>query len=360
MVQASVISNADASKLASFVQGSQQDSDDDQEPGAPAAAVYESHSGGIVDTLEGLLEKAQEQLDSLRKTETAALHNFELLKQSLEDEIKFATKDLAAAKTGVAAAAEAKTVAEGDLTVTSKDLASDIKELADVHHSCETTAADFEAASKSRGDELKALADAKAVISSTTGSAGALTYGLDQVSFLQEEASEHGVTNFQVVRVLRGLARKQGSTQLAQLANRVASTIRFSARVGQDPFAKVKGLIEDLITSLENAAETDASHKAYCDKETSETVTKKEDKSAEIAKLSTAIDSMSSRIAVLEEEVATLTKELAAIASSKSSYSTWYAEAEATYTTTKADMETGIAGVQTALKILGEYYAKDA
>merc|ERR1719436_539433 len=134
MVQASVITHSDASKLTAFIQGAQQEDEDDaqEESGAPAAAIYESHSAGIVDTLEGLLEKAQEQLDSLRKTETTALHNFELLKQSLEDEIKFATKDLAASKASMAASEEAKSVAEGDLEVTSKDLAEDIKELADV------------------------------------------------------------------------------------------------------------------------------------------------------------------------------------------------------------------------------------
>jgi chromosome segregation ATPase len=359
MVQASVINAADASKLTAFVQqgrAAAEDSDDDaQEPGAPAAAVYESHSGGIIDTLEGLLEKAQEQLDALRKTETTSLHNFEMLRQSLEDEIKFATKDLAAAKTGKAASEEAKSVAEGDLEVTSKDLAADIKELDDTHHSCETTAADFEAAAKSKDEELKAIADAKSVISSTTGGAGTLTYGLDQVSLLQ--IANRDIANFAVVRFVRKLARKQGSTALAQLANRIASTIRFNNRIGQDPFAKVKGLISELIASLEAAAETDASHKAYCDKETSESNVKKEDKSAEIGKLSTAIDQMTSRIAVLEEEVAELTKELADLAASKAAYDTWFKEAEDTYTSTKADMEKGINGIQLALKILGDYYA---
>merc|ERR1719401_1153150 len=184
MVYASVISSADAGKLTALVQGSAQE-EDAQEPGAPAAAVYESHSGGVVDTLEGLLEKAEDQLDKLRKAETTALHNFELLAQSLEDEIKYATKDMGAAKASKAASEEAKSTAEGDLDVTSKDLAADVQELADVHHSCETTAADFEAATKSRGEELKALAAAKKVISETMGGAGALTYGLDQVSFLQ-------------------------------------------------------------------------------------------------------------------------------------------------------------------------------
>merc|ERR1719284_69467 len=100
MVQAAVFSSADASRLTALVQTSQDssDGDSDSDPGAPAAAVYENHSGGIIETLEGLTEKAQAQLDKARKTEQTNIHNFDLLKQSLSDEIKFAEKDMDKAK----------------------------------------------------------------------------------------------------------------------------------------------------------------------------------------------------------------------------------------------------------------------
>merc|ERR1719311_634536 len=101
LVQAGGLNSADGAKLTSLVQSSSQDDDDDA--GAPAAAVYEGHSGGIIETLEGLKEKADSQLDKARKTETANLHNFEMLKQSLEDEIANANSELSAAKAGSAA-----------------------------------------------------------------------------------------------------------------------------------------------------------------------------------------------------------------------------------------------------------------
>ena len=65
-----------------------QNSNDAEDDGAPDASVYENQSGGIVATLEGLLEKAESQMDDARKKETANLNNFDMLKQSLEDEIK--------------------------------------------------------------------------------------------------------------------------------------------------------------------------------------------------------------------------------------------------------------------------------
>ena len=59
---------------------------------APAAAGYESHKGNIVDAQQGLQDKADGQLSDTRKKETTATHNFEMLKQSLEDPVKFASK----------------------------------------------------------------------------------------------------------------------------------------------------------------------------------------------------------------------------------------------------------------------------
>merc|ERR1740121_2633160 len=69
MVQASMIATSDASKLTALLQSSQkaQDADDEEAPGAPAGAVYESQSGNIVDTLQDLAEKAEAQLQTCAK-----------------------------------------------------------------------------------------------------------------------------------------------------------------------------------------------------------------------------------------------------------------------------------------------------
>ena len=40
-------------------------------------------------------------MDVARKTDTADLHNFQMLKQSLVDEIKYAKKELEEAKKGI-------------------------------------------------------------------------------------------------------------------------------------------------------------------------------------------------------------------------------------------------------------------
>merc|ERR1719261_1455567 len=172
LVGGSALSSADASRLTALVQSGSQADDADEDAGAPDPEAYKSHSGDIVATLEGLLEKAKAQLDEARKTETADLHNFELMAQGLKDEIKFGTKELEEAKKALGAASEAKASAEGDLAITSKALAEDVKALADLHQDCMAKAEDFEAETKSRGQELKGIAMAKKIIQESTGGEG--------------------------------------------------------------------------------------------------------------------------------------------------------------------------------------------
>jgi len=355
MVQASALSSADASRLTALVQTQQ--SDDDEETGAPDPAAYKGHSDGIIGTLEGLTEKAETQLDKARKAESTAAQNYEMLKQSLTDEMKFANADMDKAKKGLAESQEKKATAEGDLEVTEKDLAEDIKTKSTLHQDCMSAAEEFELTTKSRGEELAALATAKKVIKESTGGAAGQTY-FNQVSFMQLSSSAD-LANVEAIRFVRDLARKSKSPAMAQLASRMSSAIRLGAAAGEDPFAKVKGLITDMIATLESEAEEDASQKAYCDKEMGETTAKKDDLTAESEKLSTKIAQDKAASAKLKEEVATLQNELAAMAKAKAEADKMRAEEKATYEKNSAEMEQGIKGVKLALKVLKEYYAKD-
>jgi len=348
LVDASSLTSADAKGIAALVQTQQ--SSDDTETGAPDPAVYKGQSGGIIDTLGDLLEKAEGQLAELRNKETAALHEFQMLKQSLDDKIKYETKELAEAKTGIAASNEKKATAEGDLEMTTKNLNEDVAALSDLHHECLSKAQDYEAETKSRGEELTAIATAKKTIQETTGGAADLSYGFTQVSLLQRSQSG----GLKVVRFLRELAQNKHFPALAQLSMRMDAAIRTS----DDPFAKVKGLIQDMIERLEKEAEADATEKAYCDKELAETKAKKDAKTTEIKKLSTKIDQMTSRSAQLKGEVAELEKGLSALAKAQAEMDKMRLEEKEEYTKAKGEMEAGITGVQLALKVLREYYAK--
>jgi len=359
MVQASVLSSADSKRLAALVQSSHESADSEEELGAPDAAVYKGHSDGIIGILDDLLEKAEAQLEKARRAESTSLQNYQMLKQSLTDEVKFANKDMDAAKKGKAASQEGKATAEGDLSVTTKDLNEDTNTLSTLHQDCMTGAEDFQAETKSRGEELKALAGAKKILSEALGGAAAQTYSFVQVDSRSSLSTGADLANFEAVRFIRDLARKQNSVELAQLASRMASAVRFASAGNADPFTKVKSLISDMISKLEADAQGDASHKAYCDKETAEATAKKAEKVALVDKLSTSINSMNAKAAKLKEEVGNLQNQLAQLASSQAEMDKIRGDEKGLYTKNHAEMKQGVAGVQKALSVLRDYYAAE-
>jgi len=366
MLQASAISSDDASRLTALLQSKDSEEDAEEELGAPAAKVYGSHSGSIVDTLQGLLDKANAQLESASKKETNAVHNFGMLKQSLDDEIKFANKDMAEARKNLAQAQGDKAAAQGDLAVTSADFKEDQSDKQNLGQNCMSKSRDYEGETKSRAEEINAIQSALKALQST-GGAGSVTYGLNQVSFLQLSQDTNlklnsgaDLANFEAVRFVRDLARKDQSGALYQLASRMASAMRLSSGTSDDPFAKVKGLIKNMIETLLEDSRADASHKAYCDEQTGETLEKKEVATAQIEKLSTKIDMATTRSAKLKEQVADLQKELAELASSQAEMNKVRTEEKSIYRSNKKDMDDGLEGVKMALNILRDYYAKDA
>jgi len=138
----------------------------------------------------------------------------------------------------------------------------------------------------------------------------------------------------------------------------MASAMRLTSD-SADPFAKVKGLIGDMIEKLESDGQADASHKAYCDKELSYTNGRKSEKENDIAKLTTSIDTQKARSAQLKEEVAALQKELAELAKSQAEWTKFRQEENTAFKSNKADMEQGLEGVKMALKVLRDYYSGD-
>merc|ERR1719156_2957 len=105
-----------------------------------------------------------------------------------------------------------------------------------------------------------------------------------------------------------------------------------------DIFAKVKGLISQMIEKLLKEAEEDATEKAYCDKEMAETEAKQTDKEDTIEKLTTKIDSQTARSGKLKEEVAALQKELSDLAGAQAEMDRVRTEEKAAFDANSAEM----------------------
>jgi len=354
VVDAAAFSSADQTKLMALVQSQQESDADDGELGAPSAAVYKSHSGNIVDTLEDLKEKAEEQLSALRKAETSAKHNFSMVAQSLKDQAAADTKDFGEEKSARAAAEETKAVSEKDLAGTDRDLADGKKALETANSNCMQVAADHEATVRAREEELKVIAEAKQILKSTTSGAEAQSYSLLQVSSgLQTRAD---LANIEVVTLVKRLAKEHHSAALAQLASRIAAVLRYGSSTGEDPFSKVKSLISDLIAKLEKEAGSDADEKAYCDEQMTKTEAKKEDLEGDIAKLTSKIDQAASKSANLKEQVKESQADLSSLARQQAEMDNARRDQNAGYLKAKAELEEGLEGVRKAISVLRDYY----
>merc|ERR1711865_810711 len=111
----------------------------------------------------------------------------------------------------------------------------------------------------------------------------------------------------------------------------MSSAMKLGSVGGGDPFEKVKGLISDMLATLENEAAADASHKQYCDTELSEANAKHDDRTAESGKLSTKIAQAKAASAKLKQQVAGLQNELAAGAKAKAEAQQHRAAEKASY-----------------------------
>jgi chromosome segregation ATPase len=353
VIDAASFSATDKAHLLALVQSQQDAEDDNAELGAPAAATYKTHSTGILDVLADMQEKAEAKLAELRKAEKTARHNFDMLKQSLSDELTQDNTDMAKTKSNKAAAEENKASSEGDLAATVADLKASSHELATAQSTCMTVAADHEATVRARNEELKVLAQAKQVLDATSSGAVGQTYSFVQIG-LRTGAD---LARSEVITMVKKLAREHHSAALAQLASRIAAVMRYGEASGDDPFAKVKSLISAMIAKLESEASSAATEKGYCDDELSKTELKKGELEEDVAKLSTKIDQSAAKSGELKQEVKEIQAELANAEKEQGENEQWHQDTHAAYVQAKADLELGLSGVRKALDVLRDYYA---
>jgi len=180
VVDAASLSVSDQKRLMALAQqgsdDAQGDESDEDELDAPAPEAYKAHSGNIIDVLEDLRQKAAVQLGELRKAEMSAQHNFELMKQSLEDQLKADTATLNSAKGAKAEAGAIKAQNQKDLAKTKASLEGAENVLKNMKSGCLTVATDHEESVKSRQEELNAIAEAIKVLKENTSGAVAVTW----------------------------------------------------------------------------------------------------------------------------------------------------------------------------------------
>jgi hypothetical protein len=205
--------------------------------------------------------------------------------------------------------------AGSELQETSKTRGDDFNYLTDLQQICVQKRTDFESRQNLRSEEVQALEKALELLSSDAV-AGAAQRHLPASSLLSRRRTGTAVLaqmrgsadapppQLRVAAFLAGVSKRIGSNLL--------STVAYRAR--DDPFEKVKQLIQELIDRLESEAGEEATHKNWCDSELSANGHTRTTKSAEIETLTGRVESMQAGIAMLKRDIAEISTTLAELA----------------------------------------------
>jgi len=342
IIEASWVNEHDRKVVQSLLQTSDGDEDLSFQPQATTTS-YTSQSGGIVDTLEDMREKAEESLSSTRKDEMEAAHAFALLKQSLEDEISVSKKQLSQATLQKSTTEEELHAAEEELTTTKKVLADDEAYLAELKESCSAKATAWSIRQKDAGEETAAIEKAKEILS--TGVKVFLQ--TSSMTRTKDEDVETAQRRAGAVRVLRGLAKKYNTFGLLELSMSAQS----------DPFGKIRGLIESMIAKLTKEAAEEADLKSFCDEETAESKKKQADLSAKLDKTNARIAKAVASKAKLTEDIKVLEEQIAEIDAADAEATKIRGEEHEEYLKSSKDLKDSAEAVAKAISVLTEYYS---
>lgn len=342
------------------------------QPNQPSVKAYESKSGSIVETLEALMDKGNKQLQASRQADKNNDNNYKLLRQSFEDDLKASNRELADVQDRNGQAQTDLLEKQGEFDRVKKTLAEDNKQLNDLIQDCTKKAEDYATQKDDRTQEVAALHEAQRVLNETTSAAISKTYqpggALLQVSSIrlaqavkvEDKELDATANEFEVVRSLRALAKSQDVDQpvLTQLADRVSSAMRASVLTGADPFAKVKGMLSDMLAKLKQQDADGSSKKAYCDKETSITNQKIAKNEKELNKLTGRVDADTAKAAQDEEDARSMEEELNKLQKYMADATEIRNNESAYFQETEPELALGVEGVQKAINALRAYYDK--
>lgn len=324
--------------------------------GAPAAAAFEGSSGGVIDMIERLGDKFDDEKQALEKKEANELSAFALMRSDLTSQISAAGEERSTKESNKNSRAEDEAEAKGDLADTSAALAADEKFLADLNAECSQKSYDYQQRQVVRQGEIEAITKAIEIMSSDSVAGAGDKHGVglvqkvSKVSLAQLRSSVASPAQEAVANFLQQKAGETNSRLLALVAAKAAS----------DPFTKVKKLIQDMITKLNEEANADATHEAFCDTEMGTNKQTRDKKTAESENLEADIEELTADIAKLGSEISDLGNQVAEIDASVQKATADRNDEKAKNQETLSDATNGATAVARAIAVLKEFYEKAA
>mmetsp|Transcript_42070 Transcript_42070/g.91666 ORF Transcript_42070/g.91666 Transcript_42070/m.91666 type:complete len:685 (+) Transcript_42070:73-2127(+) len=340
--------------LTVFIQSLAADQDVGIHNQAPEAKGYEFQGGGIVQMLEDLKNSFRKDISELEKAELNQKHDYEMMVQTLNDEIEGATKNRNRKAQKKAKKQKRIAEAEGEKDAEESDLAADTQYVEDLRTECKIKHVDYESRNKLRGDEIEAIGKAIDILSSddVAGAASRNLPGLVQ--------SGHSL--LQLRSVARSPSQDHAAAYLQEMALRLDSKVLTEAaqRTDADPFKKVKKMIKNMIIKLKEEANEEAEHTGWCNTELTTNQQTRDRKTAQAEDLQSNIQELEASNAKLSMEIEELSAEVAQLKASMAKATEDRAAEKAKNKQTVSEAQAAQVAVANALSVLEEFYSKAA
>jgi hypothetical protein len=322
-----------------------------EESSVQTPKTYESSSGGIIDMVKDLGAKFKEEKYAIETEFAKKEHASMMVVQDLTDNLERANKDFSMKSTTKSQREKDKAEAEGDLASTTAGKGEDTTYLADLTKECAQRAAEFENNQNIRAGEIEALMKAIEIMSGAAVGGGTKylpSFAQESKVLAQLRSSAFSPMQHRVASFLKRRAQQANSRILSLIAVRVA----------EDPFKKIKKMIQDMVDKLMEEANEEAEHKGFCDTEMGTNKNTRDEKTEMVNKLTAEIEGLTADIAKLGEDAATLGDEIAAIDAAVTEATTVRTDEKLKNTQTIDDSKVASEATARALQVLKDFYSK--
>lgn len=276
-----------ASILTAFLEGKE----------APAGG-----SGQILGVLEQMRDNLKQDLEKSTKDEEEAIKAYDELVSGKTAEIKAAKAEIEEKKSRVSSQEMLKSDAEEDLEDTKAAIQKDEDFLVGLKKTCDKKTKEYEAAEAGRQQETKAIQETIGILNdddSLEVAKKTLPSSAAAASFVQLRMRTSQSSRNRM-RAAAKVLRSRGHLGLALLAEHT------SRRGGDDKFAKLETMINNMIADMKKDQEDDDKHKEWCQGEFNHAEAEKKD-------VQTELDGHNQAIAQLKNEIQTLLEEIKVI-----------------------------------------------
>jgi hypothetical protein len=332
-------------------------------------------SSSITDILDLLLDDWSAKAKKLEDEEKARKTLYDKTSAELRQMI-IDTKDaIDAAKIQLEDTKATNARTKGQITETKANLHDDNKYLKDLTAQCEFKAKEWDQRSTARAAELAALSEAITIVGGSVASTASTRGYTDNTAALLQggrpTAYSTGDRYTDVVFTQLKAVKKSGQaaanqarldavTQIKHMARKLnsADLNLLAMKIAADPFAKVKELIQQLITRLLTESQNEATQKGWCDTEIGKANSDRDHRMADTKSLSAEALVLEAEKKNQEEIIKTLTAEVSELQADHAEVTRIREAEKAENKKVLEDSREGLTAIEKALATLKKFYGK--